>query len=624
MTNSSHITRRDFLNGMLLTLGSTLVPPLAPGDELDPLFQHQGYPPHLSGMRGSHPGAFEVAHQLGMGGKTDWGAIQEDEDPGYDLIVVGAGISGLAAARFFQTEHGQNARILVLDNHADFGGHATRNEFSLHGQIHLNYGGSQSMEPDEYSARTRALLKDIGVNITRFDSAYDLQFFERHDLGPVTFFDEQTYGRNHLARNAIYDLSGLVPGLKKHTAFSEEAIADMPLTERAKTQLFGLLQAGSDGLKTIPFFKRMRYANRTPYFTYLKEQLGVDDPQVLHLLRYIPADDWGMGSDVLSLAEAIWSGAPGLNLDDWYDGDEEERPYIHHFPDGNASIARLLVRKLIPKSAPGTSMDDIVLAQFDYDRLDTPQSRVRIRLNSTVVHVSHNGKPKTAKDVSVTYISNGQARRVRAKHCVLACYNRIIPHLMPELPVRQKAALQELVKIPLVYSTVLIDNWQAFKTLGIGAVMCPGNLHHLVLLDYPVTLGGYSGDRTPDQPMTLTMLYVPLSDQYGQAPKEQFRQGRYKLLSMTFDDFERAIKHHLGAMLGPAGFNPETDIRAITVNRWPHGYSYDGSELYDPDITGHLVGRKTFGRVAIANCDAESRAYMDASIDQAWRAVKDL
>jgi spermidine dehydrogenase len=230
--------------------------------------------------------------------------------------------------------------------------------------------------------------------------------------------------------------------------------------------------------------------------------------------------------------------------------------------------------------------------------------------------------------VAVTYVNANRAYRVHTKSCVLACYHVMIPHLIPELPQAQKNALREQTKAPLVYSTVLLKQWRPIKQLGLGAAECPGSLHQLVLLDYPVSLGAYSLSDSPDHPMVLTMSYVPLAEQYGMPPKEQFRKGRFKLFSMSFADFETAIKEQLGGMLGAGGFDPDRDIHAITVNRWSHGYAYQGSQLYDPGMTPemgpHVLGRRTLGRITIANSDSAARAYMDAAIDQAWRAVQEL
>ncbi|MEX5215365.1 MAG: NAD(P)/FAD-dependent oxidoreductase [Nitrospiraceae bacterium] len=638
MSGSHGITRRDFLNGALLALGSTLLPPFALGREIDTLPSTDVYPPRLTGMRGNHPGSFENAHALAWTGKRDWGAVEEPDETEYDLVVVGAGISGLSAAWFFQQQYGTNAKILLVENHDDFGGHAKRNEFIVDGRTRLSYGGSQTMQsPGKYSKTAASLLRDLGVRLDHFDRAYDKDFFNRHELRPMMFFDKSTFGRNALLPYTLTDFSWGVPGIARNTLPADDAVQQMPLEARAREQLLRVLNSGDRAFDRIPIGERVEYARATPYFTFLAERLKVDDPQVFRLLRFLPAEYTGTGADTLSTLEAIALGLPGISERALAPSHDDRHghglpagsePYIHHFPDGNASIARLLVRRLIPKSAPGSTMEDIVLAAFDYNRLDHPESTVRLRLNSTAVRVTHDGPPEKAQRVAVTYVTRNRAYRIYARHCVLACYNRMIPHLVPELPQEQKLALRELTKAPLVYSTVLLKQWRSIKKLGLGAAECPGSLHQVVLLDYPVNFGTYSCSDNPDHPMVLTMIHVPLTEQYGLPPKEQFRQGRFKLFSLSFANFETAIKEHLGGMLAAGGFDAERDIQAITVNRWSHGYAYQGSALYDPDMTSeqgpHILGRRPLGRITIANSDAGARAYMDAAIDQAWRAVHEL
>ncbi|MBA5867719.1 MAG: FAD-dependent oxidoreductase [Nitrospira sp. CR1.3] len=633
-----NITRRDFLNGALLALGSTLLPPFVLGKEIEHLLADDSYPPRLNGMRGNHPGSFETAHAMAWTGKRDWDAVKEPDGTEYDLVVVGAGISGLSAAWFFQQQYGKDAKILLLENHDDFGGHARRNEFVLEGQMRVSYGGSQTIQnPGRYSRTAKSLLDSLGVTLDRFERAYDRDFFSRHGLKPMTYFDKKTFGRDVLLPYTFTDFSWGVPGISAAGLGAEEALNRMPLEARAKEQLLRVLSSREGSLDRIDAAKRLQYVKTTPYFAFLKDQLNVDDPQVLRLLRPLPAEYTGMGADNLSTLEAMTFGLPGITEQavGRAIGDqggslspEESEPYIHHFPDGNASIARLLVRQLIPKTASGSTMDDIVMADFDYHRLDQPDSPVRLRLNSTVVRVTHEGPAQKAHGVSVTYVTRNQAYRVHAKTCVLACYHVMIPHLVPELPQEQKNALREQSKAPLVYSTVLLKHWRPIKQLGLGAAECPGSLHQLMLLDYPVKLGTYPVSDDPDQPMVITMSHVPLAEQYGIPPRELFRQGRFRLFSMPFSDFETAIKEHLGGMLGAAGFDPDQDIHAITVNRWSHGYSYQGSRLYDPEMSPekgpHILGRRPFGRITIANSDAGARAYMDAAIDEARRAVDEL
>jgi spermidine dehydrogenase len=328
-----------------------------------------------------------------------------------------------------------------------------------------------------------------------------------------------------------------------------------------------------------------------PFFqTYTHDEFCVGIDAVSALTCYEVGDDYG---------SFTYAGFDGLDL-----GREREgEPYIFHFPDGNASVARLLVRSLIPAAIPGHTMDDIVTARADYAQLDDARSAIRIRLNSAVVKVGNNGPAKSAKGVTVAYMRGGKLQTVRGKSCVLACYNMMIPFLCPELPEKQKAALHQLVKSPLVYTHVAIRNWSTFQQLGIQQIIAPGSYHTYAALDFPVSLGGYQFPTKPEEPMVLFMLRTPCSP--GLPQRDQNRAGRAELMQTTFSTFERNIRDQLARMLGQAGFDPALDIEGITVNRWAHGYAYSPNPLFDPHWRKGeepwVIGRQPFGRIAIAN-----------------------
>jgi len=343
----------------------------------------------------------------------------------------------------------------------------------------------------------------------------------------------------------------------------------------------------------------------------------------------------GLATDVsvnFSIAPAIgvigYVGLPGLNATALPSNVLFEEPYIDHFPDGNASVARLLVRKLIPAVAPGSTMDDVVNARFDYDRLDLPDSNVRMRLSSTAIRVENDGSPKTAERVDVTYVCGGKAYRVSGRSCVLACYNMIIPWLCPELPEPQRKALALGVKVPILYTNVLLRDWKAWKQLGLAAVAAPGSYHAVAMLDFPVSLGGYEFAHGPEDPIVVHMERFATRADIGATPAEQYRAGRLELLATPFEVMEREIRTQLAGTLGGGGFDPARDIAAITVNRWSHGYSYWPNPFTDPKYADgehpYEIGRQRFGRIAIANSDAAGRPIMDAAIDQAYRAVGEL
>jgi spermidine dehydrogenase len=306
---------------------------------------------------------------------------------------------------------------------------------------------------------------------------------------------------------------------------------------------------------------------------------------------------------------------------------QEAEKYFFHFPDGNASIARLLVRQLIPDAVPGSSAADVVLARANYAVLDRPSSSVRIRLNSTVVKVRHRGSPASAKEVEISYARGGKVYTVRAAHTILACWHVVIPYLCDELPERQKKALSAAAKVPLLYSNVALRNWTALEKLGACSVYSPGCYHSRFNLDLPVSIGGYECPHRPDESVVIHMLRTPC--QPGLPARDQHRIGRMELFATRFETMERNIRDQLARTLGAGGFDPVRDLAAITVNRWPHGYAYEYNSLWDDfwlegGETPCEVARQPFGRIAIANADAGAYAYTDGAIDQAYRAVGEL
>jgi len=625
------ISRRDFLNGAAAAAAGVLA---AGGTRADPLSRptekakSKGvYPPLRTGARGSHPGSFEVAHQLGRKGRRDFGVAREADSNLYDLIVVGTGISGLSAAHFYRKQK-PNARILLLDNHDDFGGHARRNEFQVAGRTLISHGGSQTLqEPSQYSDVTKGLLRDLGVETKRFEQAYIHDFFRQHGLEGGTYFDRETYGADRVVRYPIMDYSNFIP-LAPTKLSSKAAVAQMPLGENAKRELLQLLSLREDRLPHVSASKQADFLRRLSYRDLLTQYLGVTDPEVFSLFQGLTADSGTSIELASALSLTSYVGLPGLNGTSLADYESLEEPYIHHFPDGNASITRLLVRSMIPRVAPGTTMEDVVLAPFDYDRLDEADSKIRLRLESTVVRVEHDGAPGTAKRVSVTYVRGGQAYRVSGRTCVLAGYNSMIRHLCPELSETQRDALALSVKTPIIYTSVALTNWHAWKKLGLGFVASPGSYYAVTMLEHPVNLGGYRYAENPDDPIVVHMERFPKGDDFKASKSDQLRAGRYEMYSTPFETVERKTRSQLAGILSGGGFDPAKDIAAITVNRWAHGYpNWDNpssSSEHENATPPYVIGRKRFGRIAIANSDAGARASVNAAVDQAHRAIEEL
>ena len=660
------ISRRDFLNGVALVAGSLALPETglaaerdrsaaagtaaagAAMAEVEPAGASPGedypYPPMRTGIRGSQPGSFTAAHALRNRRSVDLGHAEHTGET-YDLVIVGGGLSGLAAAHFFHKSVGPGARVLILDNHDDVGGHARRNEFHYQGRTLVLNGGTLDIEsPARYNQWARQVLDDIGVDLPRYVAANKANegLYPSLGLRPGYFFDRETFGADRLVVAPLSSAREYRPPL------TQEYVNRMPLSERAKRDLLRLQDpAQPDYLEGLTQGEKKERLARMSYKDYLLQVAKVD-PQAYWLYMALGRAVFGVGADATpALFAWVMGGAgfAGLRLEPLPEGLLADLPGGQHgrqqpgkadvhFPDGNATLARLLVRRLIPDAVPGSTMEDVGMARVNYALFDRPANSTRIRLNSTVLNVRHDGDAASAKEVIVSYSpssdASGKLYEVRARACVMASWNMMIPYVIPELPTEQKTALAYNVKAPLVYTSVLVRNWRAFEKLGISSLSCPTMYHDTVSLPEPVDLGELRHSASPEDPIVLFLtryLTVP-----GLPRKEQHRTGRAELLSTTFETFERNIRDQLARILSPGGFDPRRDILGIMVNRWGHGYSYTYNSLYDPldwvftetDRRSCVTARQPYGLISIANADAAASPHTDAAFLTAHWAVEQV
>jgi len=635
------ITRRNFLNGVALTVGAAILPSdllAATAIPAGPEKSTDYYPPALTGLRGSHPGSFDAAHSLRDGTFWEQAGTLVNADEKYDLVIVGGGISGLSAAHFFRKVAGPKARVLILDNHDDFGGHAKRNEFHSAQRTMLGFGGTFSIEsPAPYSPVAKGLIEELGIDVPSYPKYLTKDLYRSFGLGPKIFFDKETFGADALATNPMPRVGGKSENNRTRAHALEMFLKEAPLSEQAKADYTRLLTEKKDYLPGLTSDEKKARLSRMSYNSFLTDLVRVS-PDLVKLFQNMPQPLFGVGFDAVAAQDAWGLGAPGfggMNLDptpgkgmnrDAIPNDEADK-YFFHFPDGNASIARLLVRKLIPEAIPGESATDVVLARANYAKLDQKGSPVRIRLNSMAVRVKHQGDPASAKQVEVAYARGGKVYTIRASHCILACWHVVIPYICEQLPDQQKQALSSAAKVPLLYTNVALRNWKAFQKLGTNAIYAPGGYHSYLNLDLPVSIGGYECSRQPEDPIVVHMMKTPCKP--GRPVRDQHLMGRVELFSTTFETMERNIRDQLARVAGPGGFDPATDITAITVNRWPHGYAYQYNSLWDKfwregGETPCEVARRPFGQIAIANADAGAYAYTDCAIDHAYRAVGEI
>jgi len=613
------ISRRDFINGISLSV--------AAGSALSPLelmaMTGQGpYPPSLAGLRGNHPGSFEVAHALAQEGKT-WPRPTVLTDDVYDLVVVGGGLSGLSAAFMYQQKAGSDARILVLDNHDDFGGHAKRNEYVVDGKTIIGYGGSQSIDtPASYSKAAAALLRDIGIRTEPFYDYFDRSYFSERGLSSGIYFSKERYGRDSVNPDVLRSWDG------PNAEDPAKIIGEYPISGAAKQNFIQLLKEPRDYLPGLSSDEKITLMRNISYSDYMRKYVGAHE-EVIAFCRDRLRGFWGFGFDALSALEGARYDMPGTEHLEYSDPpsarQEFDEPYIFHFPDGNASIARALIQQLIPKAVPGEqTLEGLLAAQVDYEQLDQSSNTTRVRLNSTAVDARHvDGKAA----VDVTYVCNSETYRVRGKHVILACYNHMVPHICPDVPKAQADAIEVAEKIPLAYINIVLRNSKAFENMGYRSFHVPqADLMHSFGLDFPVSMGDYKFAKTAADPVIVHGSYAATAPDQGLTERQQHVVGRQRMYEMTYQDFEAQIIRQMSGALGGGGFDAERDIAAITVNRWPHGYAYEYNELYDPPEWSqadgpHRIGAAQVGRISIANSDAEAFAYVNGAIDAAVRAV---
>lgn len=595
---------------------------------------HDGIPATHHGLRGLTLDAASVMHRAAFKGtRATFEDVPVTEH--YDLVIAGAGLSGLATALFYRERFGPDAKILIVDPMADFGGHAARNEFRVDGKLLIGYGGSESLQSpiQNFGPATQQLLSLLGVDIRKFETTY-FHHSTYADLGLSrgSFFSAQRFGQDTLVTgDPTAWMSDDVPKGRLNARSFEAFFDDFPMAAESRAQLLALYTSMHVTLARIPMQDvRAAYLSTKSYADFLRDDWGLND-EALSYFAQRTADFFGMAPQHIPAIEAGHYGLPGLqNIGLPHDTERAgqlgplDEPYVHHFPDGNASLARLMVRKLIPSVAPGNTMEDIVLAPFDYTQLDQPGNAVRIRLGSTVAWASN--AEDGSVDVGLLHNADGGHTRVSARHATLACFNMSIPYLLDGMPPEQSTALAANVKAPLIYTNVALRNWHPWVKLGVHEIFGVDTFHSRVKLDYPVAMGGYRCAFDPSEPILVHMVYVPTVPDAAD-PRAALRAARKQLFALKIEDYERHIREDLTRMLGPGGFDAERDIAAITVNRWSHGYAYGPNTLMESEAVGQRSmerARARLGNVTIAGSDAGWDPYAHSAFEQAHRAVSEF
>ncbi|MEU8268676.1 FAD/NAD(P)-binding protein [Sphaerisporangium sp. NPDC049002] len=585
-------------------------------------------PARSMGLQGDTPDALGVAHALRDGRFWERAGTPEPTRESYDLVVVGAGISGVTAA-YTWTQRDPRARVLVLDNHDDVGGHARRNEFQPAGRVGplVGHGGSRSLyAPSAWSPDGKDLLAGLGVESR---GRLDPDLYPGLLMHDGVFCDRESFGADKLVV--------LNPG--KTTA---QWVAELPIAVQARKDLVMLFDDPPDWFPGLPDEKKKERLAGLTYAGFLRDVCRVH-PDAVRFCQTMPNTTWAYGSDALGAIDA-WAGADrftypgfaGLKLDGTrpsaYNSPRVTRNWaaedadVYCFPEGNQALVRMMIARMVPGFAKAASMEEITTTSFDYGSLDRPANRVRLRLSSTVVLVRNDGPADTAATATVGYFDGHRVRTVRAGAVVMACWNMVIPHLVRDLPPEQKEALRQAVKLPLVSATAQLRDWHAFREAGIRRARFTGAYWVTAELAPPVSVGSYRCPRSPDEPINVHLVHTAATP--GMAPRDAAVAGRRALFGTPYGTLEYSVREQLTRLLGPWGFDPARDIEGLTVNRWGHGYAPEYARPWDafyPDGPFPAdTARRRFGRIAIANSDSVPGADADAAVSAAYRAVREL
>jgi len=606
------ISRRDFVNGTLVAGAGLLLhglPNAVPPE--DPWTGYGGVGDYAL-ANGNTRDVMSVAHFMRDGGFERGIASAIDTGETYDLVAVGGGISGLAAAVFFQKDKG--GRCLVIDNHAIFGGEAKRNEFVVDGQSVVAHQGSAIFLVPKKGGYTDRFYELIGMDRSAF--AYQRWGGRAPEmpLGKSPYDEPKNYG--------FYFGPGFGqrPGVWVMQPW-ERGLAGAPISDAARTELLRSRTVRDDAPRPQTEGDAIsRQLDTITLEEHLMARYGISRDTVRTFLSPVEGGGYGLGPDALSAycAYAIETQFPE-------DGDDSLGDQM--FPDGNSGFARLMVKTLVPGAIPGPRTVDAVWRNpVRFAALDRRGQPTRIRLQSTVVSVEHEGDPASATHVRVTYVKGDRLFRVRARGVVMAGGSWTTKHIVRDLPATHRDAYEQFYRSPCLMANIAVRNWRFLYKMGMSGCRWFGGLGDYLSVRKMAVVGGQPPEFGPDSPTALTIKV--LFAKPGLPIGEQGSRGRAELLGTSFAQYERAFREQMGDMFAPGGFDPRRDIAGIILNRWGHAYVNPQPGFFfgtnGRPAPRDVLRDEPHGRVTFANTDLAGASDHRNSIREADRAVSQL
>ena len=634
---NASISRRDFVGSTLLGAGAALITAAAPGAIKSASAQTVNMP--LTGLDASWTGPAGIGDYGRSNGNTHdvlnaaHGHIRNQDvdryldsatDTGevFDLLVVGAGISGLASAYTYH-RHRPKSPVLLLDQHAVFGGEAKQNEFEVDG-VHLwAPQGSTGMVFPLKRAKEYNFYSDF---YEQLDFPREFAFQQPRNMTSKALVPGDMWGPMHIQWEAAdigyyFESQGFVKNMWRDglrgTPFSESERLDFMTAELHRTR------------NPRPDWEQ--WLDSMTYSEYLRNELGINCPAFEKYISPVNAAmGCGQGSDVISAYSAFNFMAPGTLAQgrDLARGlaDPADQVYLVSLPGGNASIARRLVQKMIPGAFKGKRLSELLLDRINFDVLDRTDNAVRMRLSSTVVAVRHDGDPARAKKVTVWYARGGRLYKVQAKGVVMAGQQHVNRHVCRDIDDAHREAMQSFHHAPILTVNVALRNWRFLDKLGItcarwfeGFGWWTG-LRRNVIVDGKETM-----PLDPNKPVVLTQYNPFLLP--GLPFPQQCTTARMQLFGMSYAEIEAAVRAQFTKMFSSAGFDAARDIAGITTNRWGHAYVVDPPGFFfgkNGQPAPRELLRKPFHRIAFSHSELTGTQMWETAADEGQRAAIQL
>ena len=627
------ITRRDFLGSTLLASGAGLLEGLSPAQLLAMAGSQStasqsddwtgyGGVGEYSRSNGNTFAVMEAGHKMRDGAYDPLPADTIDTGETYDCVVVGGGISGLAAGLFFQRQAGRNKTCLILENHPIFGGEAKQNEFEVDGQRLIAHQGSAIyLVPYPYSFIAR-FYDSIGLNTPK------LTYQKWAGSGPSMALSRNPYDSAGMGRGQYGFWFGAKFGKNPGMWLIDPVGKKMdgaPVTAAARHELLRWFSgAAADESKfDPPKYEGDEISRKLDAITleqHMIERYGLSQETIRTYLSPVEGGGSGLGPDALS---AYCDYAADL-LHPWDDGSGET---VQMFPGGNTTIARLMARALIPTSVSGPpTVDGVTNGTVNFAALDAPASNVRVRLSATAVSVQHDGDPAKANSLSIAYAKDGKVFRVKARSVVMAGGSWTTKRIVKDLPEAQRNAYAQFYRSPCMMANVAVRNWRFLQKMGITGCRWFEGVGNYFDVCRIAVCGNVSPTMTPDSPAVLSLKV--LYSYPGESTENQGHRGRGEMITTSFREHERRIRQQFTDMFAAAGFDAERDIAGIVLNRWGHAYLNPQPGFFfgkdGKPAPREILRAAPFGRIAFANTDLAGAMDHRYSILEAHRAIGQL